>query len=120
MGPDGGRVLAPIIGPFAEMSSHVYDIADLISSLLASEHCSFFAEKPSEAKGMFLQRIYRAWGLSAHLGWARLLLDRSRDLVQTPEPWSQGGRGRWNLDDSEDFENENYRNPDTRCYGNRH
>ena len=52
-GKDGGRVLAPIVGPFAEMSSHVYVIADLISSLLASEHSSYFTEKPSEAKGMF-------------------------------------------------------------------
>ena len=29
---------------------------------------------------MFTQRLYRSLGLAAHLGWARLLVDRYRDL----------------------------------------
>ena len=33
---------------------------------------------------MFMQRLYRTFGLTAHLGWARLVLDRSRDLVDYP------------------------------------
>jgi hypothetical protein len=53
-----------------------YAIADLISSVLANEHCSFFADKTSEAKGMFTQRLYRPLGLAAHLGY--------RDLVEVP------------------------------------
>ena len=30
---------------------------------------------------MYRQRIQKAWGHTAHRGWARLLLDRARDLV---------------------------------------
>jgi hypothetical protein len=79
-------VIAPVVGAFAEMSPDTYAIADLISSVLANEHCSFFTDKPSEAKSMFTQRLYRSLGLAAHLGWARLLVDRYRDLVEVPAP----------------------------------
>jgi hypothetical protein len=58
------------------MSPDTYAIADLVSSVLANEHFSFFADKPSEAKGMFTQRLYRSLGLAAQLGWVRLLVDR--------------------------------------------
>ena len=44
-------MIAPVVGAFAEMSPDTYAIADLVSSALANEHCSFFADKPSEAKG---------------------------------------------------------------------
>ena len=30
---------------------------------------------------MYRQRIQKAWGHTAHHGWARLLLDRAQDLV---------------------------------------
>jgi hypothetical protein len=63
-----GRVIAPAVGAFAEMSSDTYAIAGLISSVLSNEHFSFFADKPSEAKGMFTQRLYCYLGLAAHLG----------------------------------------------------
>jgi hypothetical protein len=52
------------------MPPGTYAIAGLISSVLANEHRSFFADKPTEAKGMFTQRLYRSLGLAAHLGWA--------------------------------------------------
>ena len=32
-------------------------------------------------KCMYRQRIQKAWGHTAHRGWARLLLNRARDLV---------------------------------------
>jgi hypothetical protein len=59
-------MIAPVAGAFVEISPDTYAIADLISSVLANEHCSFFADKPSEAKGMFTQRLYRYLGLAAH------------------------------------------------------
>jgi hypothetical protein len=31
---------------------------------------------------MFQQRIYQSLGLSAHLGWARLLIDRSKEHIR--------------------------------------
>ena len=88
-----GRVIAPVVGAFAEISPDTYAIADLISSVLANEHCSFFADKPSEAKGMFTQRLFRSLGLAAQLGWVRLLVDRYRDLVEVPAPTHEGPRG---------------------------
>ena len=110
-----GRVIAPVVGAFAEMSPDTYAIADLISSALANEHCSFFADKPSEAKGMFAQRLYRSLGLAAHLGWARLLVDRYRDLVELPTPTREDPSNRHHItpDDEDAFEYENYHNPDT-------
>ena len=30
---------------------------------------------------MYRQRIQKAWGHTAHRSWARLLLDRTRDLI---------------------------------------
>ena len=32
-------------------------------------------------KGMYRQRIQKAWGHTAHRGWARLLLNRARNLI---------------------------------------
>jgi len=32
-------------------------------------------------KGMYRQRTQKAWGHTAHHGWARLLLNRARDLI---------------------------------------
>ena len=54
----------------------------LTASLLAAEHCSYFARSHVEAKEVFQQRIFRLWGLGAHLEWARLLIDRTNDLVR--------------------------------------
>jgi hypothetical protein len=96
------------------MPPGTYAIAGLISSALANEHFSFFADKPSEAKGMFTQRLYRSLGLVAHLGWARLLVGRYRDLVEVPAPTredSGGGRHHFAPDDESAFEYENYHSP---------
>ena len=32
-------------------------------------------------KGIYWQRIQKAWGHTAHRGWARLLLNHARDLI---------------------------------------
>jgi hypothetical protein len=64
-----GRVIAPVVEAFAEISPDAYTTAGLISPVLAHELFSFFADKLSEAKGMFTQRLYRFLGLAAHLGW---------------------------------------------------
>ena len=51
----------------------------------AADHCEYFAALPSEIKGMFLIRARRGLGLTAHRGWARLLIDRMDTQVQRPE-----------------------------------
>ena len=96
------------------MSPDTYAIADLISSALVNEHCSFFAEKPSEAKSMFTQRFYRSLGRAAHLGWACLLVDSYCDLVEIPASIREGPGGchHFSPDDEDAFEHENYYNPD--------
>ena len=38
----------------------------------------------NESKQMFTQQIRRSIGLAVHRGWAKLLLDRCRDLAQGP------------------------------------
>ena len=45
-----GRVIAPVVGAFAEMPFDTYAIADLIFSVLANEHCSFFANSIQKPK----------------------------------------------------------------------
>jgi hypothetical protein len=71
---------------------------------------------PPEAKDMFTQRPYRSLGLAAaHLGWARLLVDRYRDLVEVPGPTREGpggGRRHFAPDGEGAFEYENYHSPD--------
>jgi hypothetical protein len=64
------------------MSSDVYSIVDLIASVLTHEHLSHYIENPAAVKGMFQQRIHQSLGLSAHLGWARLLIDRSKEHIR--------------------------------------
>jgi hypothetical protein len=65
-------VIAPVVGGFAEISLDTTSaIIDHTSSVLANEHCSFFADKPSDAKGVFTQRLYRSLGLAAHLDVVR-------------------------------------------------
>ena len=44
---------------------------------IAVEYCSFYGDKTSKAvKGFFLNQLCSSWELTAHRGWARLLLDR--------------------------------------------
>jgi len=45
---------------------------------------SYYGDRSSKTVKAYYRRvIYRAWGLTAHRGWARLMLDR-RSLVQAP------------------------------------
>jgi hypothetical protein len=113
-----GRVAGPVVGAFAEMSSDTYAIADLVASVLADEHCSYYSEKQSDAKALFTQQLYRSLGLTAHLGWARLLVDRYRDLVQVPAAAGQHTSGshaphHFTPDDEDAYEHDNFFNPDT-------
>ena len=74
-----------MVGAFAEMSSDVHFLTDLIASAQAADHCEYFAALPSEIKGMSLIRARRGLGLTAYRGWARLLIGRMDNQVQRPE-----------------------------------
>jgi len=53
-----------------------------VAEELATEHCGFYSDKKQGVVAAFSQ-IYRSWGLTAHRGWVRLMLDR-RCLVEVP------------------------------------
>ena len=79
-----GRVIGPVVGAFADMSSDVHVIAKAVAEELALEHCGIYGDKTLKVvKGFFLNQLYRSWGLTAHRGWSHLLLDRWC-LVQVP------------------------------------
>ena len=78
---NGGRVLVFVKGAFAEMSGDVTRICGIIAHELARTHVSYYNDDAKRTKGMCRQRIQKAWGHTAHRGWARLLLDRTRDLI---------------------------------------
>ena len=82
----GGKVIIPVVGAFAEMSPDVYAIIDPVATALTQKHLSYFDACRSVVKGMFQQRIYRSLGLSAQLGWARLVIDRTKTTSGTPAP----------------------------------
>ena len=67
------------------MPSDVYAIIDLVATILTHKNLSCYSEHPSAIKGMFQQSIYRSLGLSAHLGWAWLLIDRINKQINYPD-----------------------------------
>ena len=69
------------MGAFAEMSEDVSRICDITAHDLARTHVSHYNHDSKCTKGMYRQRIQKAWGHTAHRGWARLLLNRARDLI---------------------------------------
>ena len=76
-----GCVLVFVMGAFADMPGDVTRICDIIAQELARTHVSYYNDDAKRTKGMYRQRIQKAWGHTAHRGWARLLLDRTRDLI---------------------------------------
>ena len=88
-GSPPGQVLAPVVGAFGEMSSDMYGLADVIAAAMTEDHLQFLKGSAKEIRGMFRQRVLRDWGHAAHLGWARLLHDRRRDLIERHPPSHQ-------------------------------
>ena len=106
-------VLRPIVGAFGEMSSHVDLLADAIADTQTAEHLSYCGDRGSKTVKAYYRRVlYRAWGLTAHRGWARFMLDR-RSLVQAPgAPRDQSQHPRARNDYDEETAYESYMNPE--------
>ena len=81
---NSGKIAGLILGAFGELSMCFHDLSELIASQLSAEHLDFYDIPSAESKALSLRRIRRSWGLAAHRGWAKLLLDRTRDLVEDP------------------------------------
>ena len=92
------------------MPPDVYATIDLVATALTCERLSYYDACPSVVKVMFQQRIYRSLGLSAHLGWARLVINRTKAIIQYPSPGNSPGAADPAEDDA--HENENITNPD--------
>ena len=68
---------------------------------------------------MFMQRLYRTFGLTAHLGWARLVLDRSRDLVDYPNATNtKTTKNNYDPDEEDAHDFDLYQNPDPSHFAN--
>jgi len=80
---------------------------------LTAEHPTYYGDRGSKTVKAFYRRVlYRAWGLSAHRGWARLMLDR-RSLVQAPNaPRDQSQCPRARSDYDEETAYVSYMNPE--------
>ena len=81
------------MGAFSEMPVDVSRICDITAHELARIHVSYYNDDAKRTKDMYKQRIQRARGHTAHRGWARLLLDRTRDII-THGPAHRGARQR--------------------------
>ena len=73
-----------VAGAYAELFGAFHVTTDLIASQLADEHLHFFDIGHGTCKSVFLQQVRRSLGLVLHRGWAKLMLDRCRDLVKHP------------------------------------
>ena len=74
------------------MSEDVSRICGIIAHDLARTHVSYYNDDAKRTKGMYRQRIQKAWGHTAHRGRARLLLNRARDLI-THDPAHRSANG---------------------------
>jgi len=89
-----GRVLGAVVGAFSECSKDIYTIRDLIAHCQALRLTDHLAMDLTIASGIFKHQLTHHWGLTFSRGWARLLLQRRRDLLQhgpasTPSPRQQ-------------------------------
>ena len=96
-----------------EMSAHTDILADVIAGALTAEHLSYYGDRGSKTvKAYYRLVLYRAWGLTAHRGWARLMLDR-RGLVQAPNaPRDQSQHPRARSGYNEEAAYDSYMNPE--------
>ena len=65
-----------------------------------------------EAKGMYKQRIRTAGGHAAHRGWARLLLDRHRDLIVHGPRTSRNAGGKFDDEEQQRHDGHHYHYPE--------
>ena len=69
------------MGACVEISGDVSRICDTIAYELARIHIPYNSDDSKRTRGMYMQRIQKAGGHTAHRGWACLLLGRTRDLI---------------------------------------
>ena len=77
---------------------------------------SYNNDDAKRTKGMHRQRIQKAWGHTAHRGWARLLLGRAREFI-IHGPAHRGANGAAMPADADDQAGHFlYNHPERGCY----
>ena len=94
----------------------------VVAAVAARFGAAFFARDQTcngdakHTKGMYRQRIQKAWGHTAHRGWARLLLGRARDPI-IHGPAHRGANGTAMPTDEDDRDGHFfYNHPERGCY----
>jgi len=110
--PASYETQSPLGGGLRIWSQLLYAKSNTADALTA-EHLSYCGDRGSTIVKAYYRRVlYRAWGLTAHRGWARLMLDR-RSLVQaTNAPRDQSQHPRARNDYDEETAYESYLNPE--------
>ena len=77
----GGKYRAMVAGRFGELSKDFIKLRDYIARQRAYAYNEHFNSSVNRAMSMFKLSITSRWALMAARGWARLILDRRRDLI---------------------------------------
>ena len=77
----GGQYVALVVGRFGEFSKDFIKLRDYIARQKAYAYVEHFNSSIHSAMSMFKLSITSRWALMAARGWARLILDRRRDLI---------------------------------------
>jgi hypothetical protein len=76
-----GQYIALVVGRYGEFFRDFAKMRDYIAREKACAHNGHFNSSVKMAMSMFKLRITSRWALMAARGWARLILDRRRDLI---------------------------------------
>ena len=76
-----GQYIALVVGRFGEFSKDFIKLRDYIARQKAYTYVEHFNFSVISATSMFKLNITSRWALMAARGWARLILDRRRDLT---------------------------------------
>jgi len=76
-----GQYVALVVGRFGEFSKDFIKLRDFIARQKAYAYVEHFNSSITGAMSMFKLNITSRWALMAARGWARLILDRRRDLI---------------------------------------
>ena len=75
------RYIALVVGRFGEFSRDFVKVRDYIARQKAYTYNEHFNSSVNMAMSMFKLSITSRWALMAARGWARLILNRRRDLI---------------------------------------
>jgi hypothetical protein len=78
-----GVVLGACVGAFGECSPDIYSIQELIAHCQGLQLMDVTTLSYNDATAIYKRKILRNWGLTFARGWARVLLSRRRDLVES-------------------------------------